>query len=99
MAEFSTMVQDDYDIKKKHITKRNSQANAMVERVHQIIGNMIRTFEIQDNPDLDESGPWSGILTAVTFAVRSTVYTTIKATPMKLEFGRDSMLNIPFTAN
>ena len=35
MAEFSKMIQDDYGIKKKPITKRNPQANAIVERVHQ----------------------------------------------------------------
>ena len=99
MAEFSKMVQDDYGIKKKPITKRNPQANAIVERVHQTIGNMIRTFEVQDQEDLDESDPWSGILAAVSFAVRATFHTTTKATPMQLVFGRDAMLNIPFTAN
>ena len=31
MAEFSKMIQDDYGIKKKPITKRNPQANAIVE--------------------------------------------------------------------
>ena len=41
MAEFSKMIQDDYGIKKKPITKRNPQANAIVERVHQTIGNMV----------------------------------------------------------
>ena len=98
MAEFSKMIQDDYGVKKKPITKRNPQANAILERVHQTIGNMIRTFEVQDM-ELDESDPWSGILTAVAFAVRSTIHTTTKVTPMQLVFGRDAMLNIPFTAN
>ena len=99
MAEFSKMIQDDYGIKKKPITKRNPQANAIVERVHQTIGNMIRTFEVQDKDDLDEDDPWSGILSAVAFAVRATLHTTTRATPMQLAFGRDAMLNIPFTAN
>ena len=48
MAEFSKMIQDDYGIKKKPITKRNPQANIIVERFHQTIGNMIRTFEVQE---------------------------------------------------
>ena len=99
MTEFSQMIQDDYGIKKKPITKRNPQANAIVGRVHQIIGNMSRTFEVQEDPDLDGSDPWSRILIAVKFAVRSTVYTTAKATPMQLVFGRDAMVNIPFTAS
>ena len=60
---------------------------------------MIRTFEVQDQEDLDEEDPWSGILAAVSFAARATFHTTTKATPMQLVFGRDDMLNIPFTVN
>ena len=99
MAEFNKMIQDNHGIKKKPITKRNPQANAIVERVHQTIGNMIRTFQIQSKKNLDEKDPWNGILTAVAFAVRATLHTTTKATPMKLVFEKDTMLNIPFTAN
>ena len=96
MAEFSEMLVTDYGIKKKPITKRNPQANAIVERVHQTIGNMIRTFQVQY---LDEDDPWAGILSAVAFAVRATVHTTTQATPMQLVFGRDAILNIQFKAN
>ena len=96
MAEFSNMLVNEYGIKKKPITTRNPQANAIVERVHQTIGNMIRTFQVQD---MDEDSPWGGILSAVAFAVRATVHTTTQATPMQLVFGRDAMLNIQFKAN
>jgi RNase H-like domain found in reverse transcriptase/Reverse transcriptase (RNA-dependent DNA polymerase)/Integrase zinc binding domain len=99
MAEFSKMMVDDYGVKKKPITKRNPQANAIVERVHQTIGNMIRTFSVADNPDIVENDPWTGILNAVAFAVRATVHTTSQATPMQLVFGRDAILNIPMQAN
>ena len=99
MAEFSKMVEDDYGIVKKPITKRNPQANAIVERVHQTIGNMIRPFSAHSNPNIDEEDPWTGILSAVAFAVRSTVHTTTQATPMQLTFGRDAILPLKFTAN
>jgi hypothetical protein len=95
LGEFANMIENDYDIKKKPITKRNPQANAIIERVHQTIGNMIRTFEI-NKIDLDMHDPWSGILHAVMFAIRATVHTTLKATPMQLVFGRDAILNKPF---
>jgi len=98
MAEFSTMVQKDYGIKKKPITTRNPQANAIIERIHQVIGNMLRTFELQDI-DLDERAPWKGVLSAVMFALRATYHTTLQATPMQLVFGRDAMLNIQFQAD
>jgi hypothetical protein len=50
---------NDYEVKKKPITTRNPQANAIVERVHQTIGNIIRTFELHENY-LDEDDHRSG---------------------------------------
>jgi hypothetical protein len=51
---------------------RNPQANAIVERAHQTLGNLIRSFQLQDKPYYDPDDPWGGILTAVAFALRST---------------------------
>ena len=41
MAEFSQMIKNDYGIKPRPITTRNPQANAIIERVHQTIGNIL----------------------------------------------------------
>ena len=59
----------DYGIKYKPTSVRNPQANAIVERVHQTIGNMIRTFQVYDNDELDDEDPWTGILAAIMAAV------------------------------
>jgi hypothetical protein len=91
MAEFAQMVRKDYGLKMKPITTRNPQANAIIERVHQTIGNIIRTFDVKV---IEENDPWSGILCATMFAVRATFHTTLQATPMQLVFGRDAILNI-----
>jgi transposase InsO family protein len=96
MAEFAEMIENDYGIKRKGITVRNPQANAIIERIHQTIGNMIRTFQ---KDDLDEQDPWSGILAATMFATRATYHTTLQATPSQLVFGRDAILNVQFEAN
>ena len=48
--------------------------------VHQVIGNIIHTFELESNY-LDEDDPWKGILSATAFAVRSTFQTTLRNTP------------------
>ena len=96
-TEFQAML-DDYGIKRKPITVRNPQANAIVERVHQVIGNIIRTFELQTNY-LDEDDPWKGILSATAFAIRCTYHTTLHSTPGQLVFGRDMIFNIKHTAN
>ena len=59
---------------------RSPQANVIVERVHQVIANIIRTFELQDNY-LDEDDPWKGVFSATAFDVRSTYHTTLQKTP------------------
>ena len=87
MAEVKTMLRDEYGIIRKPITTRNPQANAVLERAHQTIGNIIRTFQA-NNSDLELINPWDGILSAVIFAMRSTVHTsqTQKRLPSSLFF-------------
>ena len=67
MGEFREMVTKDYHVKAKPITTRNPQANAIVERVHQTMGNMIRTFEIQEFKSMEDG--LKGIVHAVMFAI------------------------------
>eukprot|EP00957_Ditylum_brightwellii_P136450 10406351-Ditylum_brightwellii.AAC.1 len=98
MAEFTEMIATDYGVKKKPITARNPQSNSIIERVHQTIGNMIRPFEVF-GATTDEKDPWTGILSAVRFATRATVHTTMQTTPMQLVFGRDAILNVKHEAN
>lgn len=45
MAEFAKMVKKEYECKRKGAPMRKSQANSMIKRIHQTIGNMICTFE------------------------------------------------------
>ena len=47
--DFQKTIKEDSEIKAKPITVRSPQANAIVERIHQVIGNIIRTFELEDN--------------------------------------------------
>jgi transposase InsO family protein len=98
MGEFARMVERDYGITRKPTTTRNPQANSIIERIHQTIGNMIRSFQI-GQMEVDEQDPWSGILAATMFATRATYHTTTQATPAQLVFGRDAVLNVKFDAN
>ena len=88
----------EYGCVRKLITTRNPQANAMVERIHQVIGNMINSMQIRDSDSLGECG-WQGIMAALRQAVRSAVHTTTRATPTQLVFGRDAILNVGFEAD
>ena len=76
MAEFAKMCHNDYVLKRKPITTRNPQSNAIIERIHQTIGNIIRTFDVSNIVNND---PGSGILAGTMFSVRATYHTTIKA--------------------
>ena len=98
MAEFTQMIREDYDIKNKPINTTNPQANGILERVHQTIGSMIKSFRVHDT-ELDEEDPWTGILGAVMFATCATMYNKNRETLTQLGFGRDEILNIQHEAN
>eukprot|EP00957_Ditylum_brightwellii_P093822 7144911-Ditylum_brightwellii.AAC.1 len=98
MKDFIVLIRDEYGIKYKPITTRNPQANSTIERARQTIGNLLHNFE-PGSAELDPEDSWSGILSAVMFALWSTIHTTQKVTPMQLEFGRDAMLKIKHLAN
>jgi transposase InsO family protein len=98
MAEVKKTLRQDYGARIKLITTRNPQANSMVERSHQMIKNMIKSQTITSRDDL-ENGEWTGVLSAVRFAMRATLHTTMHATPMQLVYGRDAIHNICFEAD
>ena len=92
MKKFKQTLEDSYGITKRTITTINPQANTILERVHQIIGNIVRTFSFDALEEDDD--PWSVILSAVAFAIRATVSITTEKYPMQLVFGRDAVLKI-----
>ena len=97
-AEIITLIEEEYKLKAKPITARNPQANAILERVHSVIGDIIRTIDRADIDDSDPN-PFDGIVSAIMCAVRSTYHTTLKATPGQLVFGRDMILPLQFHAD
>ena len=92
LAEFSKMIKNDYSIKVIPITSSNPQANAILERVHQTIGNLLCTFKVK-NMVLDEESPRDSILTSAMFVLRATVQTTMQHVPVQLVCDCNSILN------
>jgi transposase InsO family protein len=89
----------NYGMKKRITTAYNPQANGIIERVHLVLCDALRTFELQER-EMDVNDPWSSFLASAAFAIRSTYHTTLKATPPgQLVFGRDMLLPIKFKAN
>ena len=65
------LIEKYYDFKLKYVKTENPQANWILEQIHQVVQNLIRTFDLQQNY-LEKDDPWVGILAAINFAVLST---------------------------
>jgi len=97
---FARNLRDEYGIELRLITTANPQANAVVERIHQVIGNMLRSLDLETCYLMPPpSDPFEGIIAAISFAIRSTWSTTMRATPGQLIFGRDMLLNVQHLVN
>jgi hypothetical protein len=87
-----------YGIKHKPTSVKNPQANAILERIHGVLRNMLRTFEL----DMAESVKARDIdvfLSDAAWAVRSTYHTVLKASPGAAIFGQEMLFDIPFIAD
>ena len=64
---------------------RNPWANAIVNIIYQVLGNLIQTYNLQETY-VDDADWWMGILAEVAFAVRSTYHRTKVEIPDQLVF-------------
>ena len=88
-----------YGITYKPSTLVNPMSNAVLERIHQVLGNLVQTLSISTQPYVDENDPWTGILAAAAFAILSTTNSQKGYSPGKLIFGRDMILPIKHRAD
>ncbi len=75
-----------YGIKRKPTSVKNPQANAILERIHAVLGNMLHTSEL----DMAKTGKASDInvfLSDAAWAIRSTYHTVLKASQGAAIFG------------
>jgi hypothetical protein len=89
---------ETYDIKRKPTTEKNPQANAILERLYQVLGQMLRTSKLnmaktKTPDDVDV------FLNNAAWAIRSTYHTVLKDFPGAAIFGRDMLFDIPFIAD
>ena len=89
---------DNMGLKKKPSLSYNPQSNGIIERVHQVLGNILRTMELEEE-ELDKKQPFEPFLSAAAYAIRSTYHTTLEATPAELVFGRNMLLPVQFKAD
>ena len=80
---------------------KNAQSNAICERMHQTVGNVLRTT-LHSNPPKDMDNARDIIddaLATAMHAMRCNVTTALGSLPGALVFGRDMFLNVPLTAD
>jgi len=77
-------------------TTMNPRANAIVERMHKIMADMIRCQMSLRHQDDD---PVRDMLSAIAYAIRSTVHGTTQYTPGQLVFSKDMILRTHMEAD
>ncbi len=89
---------DTYGIKHKPTSVKNPQANAILERIHAVLGNMLRTSKL-DMAELVKASDIDVFLSDAAWAIRSTYHTVLKASPGAAIFGQDMLFDIQFIAD
>jgi transposase InsO family protein len=90
-----------FSIKDVCSTSKNPQSNAICERMHQTVENVLRTL-IHTNPPRKTSKARDIVddaLATAMHAMRTTVATTLGSAPGSLAFSRDMFLNVPLVAD
>jgi hypothetical protein len=75
-----------YGIKHKPTSVENPQANAILEHIHAVFGNMLCTSEL-DMADSVKASDINVFLSDTEWAVCSTYHTVLKASPVAAIFG------------
>ena len=89
---------ESYGIKRKPTSVKNPQANAILERLHQVITTMLHTAEL-DMANTVVTSDIDAFLTDAAWAICSTYHTVLTASPGAAIFGRDMLFGIPFLAD
>jgi hypothetical protein len=79
------------------ITFKNPQANTILEHVHQVLGQMLCTAEINMAESVTPNDVYV-FLDNAAWAICSTYHTVLKASSGAAIFGRDMLFDIPFVA-
>ena len=87
-----------YNIKQSPTSIKNPQSNAILERIHAVIKNMIRTSGLDNQEEITEDDI-ADVLCNVAWAIRSTYHTVLRTSPGAAIFGRDMLFDIPYIAD
>ena len=100
-SEFKLHFQElcaSYGLEQKPTSARNPQANAILERLHAVIDDMLRTSKLDKAATLNDKMIESFIAN-VAWAVQSTHHTFLKSLPGAAIFGPNMLFNLPHIAD
>ena len=82
-------------LKEKPSLSWNPQSNSILERIHQILADCLRTFEMEDmDIAKDAADPFEECLTNAAYAIRCGYHATHGRSPAELVFGRNMFLPV-----
>ena len=84
---------ESFGLKRKPTTVKNPQANAILERMHAVVTDMLKTSNL-DMQDTCTPEMIQDLLTNVGWAIRSTYHTVLGASPGAAIYGRDVLFDI-----
>lgn len=93
-AEFAKLCYN-MGMKKKPSSAYNPQSNAVLERVHQVLGDCLRSFNLEEK-QLDPNEPFEEFLISVAYVIQATHHTTLGYSPAQLVFGQYMFMPINF---
>ena len=89
------IIVEDFGVKWRPTTVKNPQANAIIERIHGVINDMLRTHDL-DNHTFDPVDPWGDIIVNIAWVLRSLTHSTLNATPAQLFFYEDMLFDLKY---
>ena len=83
---------NDFSVKPTCTTIKNPQENPILEKTHRVFGSILKTKDLA-NAMFDAVPLWSKILASIAYAVRCSYHSTLQATPGKLVFVCNMLLD------
>ena len=98
--EFQQMLHH-HGIHARPTTIKNPQANAICERLHQTIANVLRPLLMENPPNNFEQATMvlDTALQTAAYSVCATIHGTLQISPGALVFHRDMLLDLPLIAD
>lgn len=98
--EFQKLL-EQWKIENTPTTSRNPTANVICERMHQTVGNVLRTLVHENKPRWQRQANdlVNEALGIAQHSLRCGVYTALGSSPGSFVFNRDIFLNIPLIAD